>query len=307
MKRIGIAGLLVVMAIAVSGVSAGSASAGGICLATFFGLYTNDSAIGTQCKNNVIVSIPGWSLFRTTGSKEISPGLLCALVEAGEPSLYDGSSCGTSEEHHASGEYAKALLGPYLLNSSLGVPAKSLFTGTSKESVFETKSGESVKCKADTVMGNLTGASTDEAEVKFTGCTAVGGLLKCKTTGSASGEIVLKENSRLVWLNEAKQEPGEAFSLPSTLTIECTGLASETLEVRGGTICATTKALSKKATVTCKQTKGVQEPTEYELGGSKFKLITETEGKGTKAFPFEQSGLNSTDELEFEEEVEVVA
>ena len=66
------------------------------------------------------------------------------------------------------------------------------------------------------------------------------------------------------------------------------------------------KALSKKATVTCKQTKGVQEPTEYEMAGANFKVITETEGKGTKTFAFEQSGLTGTDELEFEEEVKII-
>jgi hypothetical protein len=192
---------------------------------------------------------------------------------------------------------------PILLNSKNEPLVKTLFTGTSKESTFETKSGESVKCKADTLMGNITGLSTDQAEVKFTSCSAASGLLKCKTKGAAAGEIILKETSLLVWASEAKEEPLEALSLPSTLTIECTGLASETLEVRGGTLCPTTKALSKKATITCKQTKGVQEPTEYEMSGTKFKLITETEGKGFKTFAFEASGLTGTDELEFEEEV----
>ncbi len=195
---------------------------------------------------------------------------------------------------------------PQLVNKEEKALVKTGFKGTSKESTFETKSGESVKCKADTITGKITGLSSDEAEVKFTGCSAVGGLLKCKTKGAASGEIVLKETSTLVWLNEAKEEPGEDFSLPTNVVIECTGLASETLEVKGGTLCPTTKALSLKATVTCKQSKGVQEPTEYEMEGKKFKVITETEGKGTKAFKFEESGLTGTDELEFEEEVKII-
>ncbi len=194
---------------------------------------------------------------------------------------------------------------PQLVNKEEKALVKTGFKGTSGASTFETKSGEAVKCKADTITGKITGLSSDEAEVKFTGCSAAAGLLKCKT-GSTSGEIVLKETSTLVWANEAKEEPLEEFSLPSTLKIECTGLLSETLEVRGGTLCPTTKALSKKATVTCKQTKGVQEPTEYEMAGAKFKVITETEGKGTKTFAFEQSGLTGTDELEFEEEVKII-
>jgi hypothetical protein len=183
-----------------------------------------------------------------------------------------------------------------------------LFKGTSGASSFETKSGESVKCKADTITGKITGLSTDEAEIKFTGCTAVGGLLKCKSTGGASGEIVLKVTSLLVWINVAKEEPGEDDILPSGgLTIECTGLASETLHVRGSTICPTTKTLSTKATITCTATKGVQAPTEYEMeGGSKVKDITETEGTGTKKFAFEQSGLTGTDSLEFDEPVQII-
>src|SRR5271156_866093 len=90
---------------------------------------------------------------------------------------------------------------PLLLNKSNQSLVKTSFKGTSGASSFETKSGESVKCKADTITGKITGLSTDEAEIKFTGCTAVGGLLKCKT-GSTKGEIVLKETSTLVWLNE---------------------------------------------------------------------------------------------------------
>jgi hypothetical protein len=196
---------------------------------------------------------------------------------------------------------------PLLLSKTNGSLVKTSFKGTSGASSFETKSGESVKCKADTITGKITGLSTDEAEIKFTGCTAVGGLLKCKTTGAAAGEIVLKVTSLLVWISVAKEEPGEDDILPSAgLTIECTGLASETLHVRGSTICPSTKTLSVKATITCTATKGVQAPTEYEMeGGVKVKDITETEGTGTKKFAFEQSGLTGTDSLEFEEEVQI--
>ncbi len=105
----------------------------------------------------------------------------------------------------------------------------------------------------------------------------------------------------------AKEEPGEDDILPPAgLTIECTGLASEKLKVRGSTICPTTKALSTMATITCKASKGEQAPTEYEMeGGVKIKGITETEGSGTKTFAFEQSGLTGTDLLEFDEEVQI--
>ncbi|MGP0100919.1 MAG: hypothetical protein ACLPUT_04760 [Solirubrobacteraceae bacterium] len=197
---------------------------------------------------------------------------------------------------------------PLLLNKEGKDLSITLFKGKSGASTFETKSGSSVKCKADTITGNITGLSTDEAEIKFTGCTAtLVFTLNCKTPGAASGEIILKVTSLLVWINVAKEEPGEDDILPSGgLTIECTGVVKETLKVKGSTICPTTKNLSKTATITCTQTKGVQAPTEYEMeGGSKVKDITETEGTGAKTFGFEESGLTGIDELEFDEEVQI--
>lgn len=199
---------------------------------------------------------------------------------------------------------------PILLNKSNTELVNKKFTGTSGESVFETKSGEKITCKADKITGSITGLSTDEAEIKFTGCTAkVLITLKCKSSGAATEEIVLKVTSLLVWINVAKEEPGEDDILPSGgITIECTSaLGNETLKVKGSTICPTTKDLLVKATITCKATKGKQEPTEYEMeGGGKIKNITETEGSGTKKFAFEESGLTGTDSLEFGEEVQIL-
>jgi hypothetical protein len=196
---------------------------------------------------------------------------------------------------------------PQLVNKEGKELVTKLFKGKSGASTFETKSGESVKCTADAITGQITGLSTDTAEIDFTGCSAASGLLKCKSKGAATaGLILLNVNSLLVWLNDTGLA-GEDDILPTDLTIECSGLASETLLVKGSTLCPTTTALSKKATITCKQTKGVQEYTEYlMLEGPKVKDITETEGKGTKVFAFEQSGLTGTDEIEFDEEVLII-
>jgi hypothetical protein len=198
---------------------------------------------------------------------------------------------------------------PEIVNKEGKLPSKTGFKGASGASTFETKSGEAVKCKEDKVTGKLTGSSSDETSTSFTGCTAAAGLLKCKTKGAASGEIVLKVNSELVWLNKSEEsEPGEDLVLPSELTIECTGLASETLKVKGSTLCPISgfKKLESKGTITCKQTKGVQEFTKYFLGGSEITDITETEGTGAKKFAFQQSGLTSTDSIEYEEAVEII-
>lgn len=193
---------------------------------------------------------------------------------------------------------------PELVNKEGKELVKKKFTGkASGESVFETKGGEKLKCKAGTSKGEVTGLKTQTVSNSFTGCTA--SILSCKTKGASSGEIVLKLNATIVYLNESKKEVGVDLALPETITIECTGLASETLKVKGSTLCPTTTALSKKATITCKESKGKQEFTEYEEAGSKIKDITETEGSGTKSFKFEESALSSTNELEFEEEVEI--
>ena len=195
---------------------------------------------------------------------------------------------------------------PELVNKEGKEVVKKKFTGkASGTSTFETKSGEAVKCTGSTTKGEVTGLKTQSVENKFTGCSAVSGLLKCKTKSAAAGEIVLKVNAKVVYLSESAKTVGIDLALPETLTIECTGLLSETLKVKGSTPCPTTTALSKKSTLTCKETKGKQEFTEYEEGGVKVKDITETEGSGTKKFAFEESGLTSTNELEFEEEVEI--
>jgi hypothetical protein len=195
---------------------------------------------------------------------------------------------------------------PELVNREGREVVKKKFTGKATgSSTFETKSGEAVKCTGGTTKGEVTGVKTQTVENKFTSCSAAAGLLKCKTKGAASGEIALKLNAKIVYISESAKTVGVDLVLPETITIECTGLLSETLHVKGSTICSTTTALSKKATITCRQTKGKQEFTEYEEAGRKIKDITETEGSGAKKFAFEESGLSSTNELEFEEEVEI--
>jgi hypothetical protein len=179
------------------------------------------------------------------------------------------------------------------------VPAGTPIKSKSGKSTLETKSGEKVSCTADTNAGEVTGAKTSKTTVTFTGCTAFG-ILKCNTTGAKSGEIILKSNVKLVYINKSAKEVGLAFELEKEVTIECT--SSQKLHVRGGNIGKLTPVNSptSKPTLTFAQTKGVQSPTEYENeSGGKVKLITETSGEGLKKFAFEQSGLSSTDELEF--------
>src|ERR1700761_7755658 len=95
---------------------------------------------------------------------------------------------------------------PELVNKEGKEVVKKKFTGkASGTSTFETKGGEAVKCTGGTTVGEVTGLKTQTVENKFTKCTAAAGLLKCKTSGAAAGEIVLKLNAKIVYLSESSK------------------------------------------------------------------------------------------------------
>jgi hypothetical protein len=180
-------------------------------------------------------------------------------------------------------------------------PFPNTFKISGKKSTFETKSGEKVVCEAVSGSGEVTTAKTGTATISFTECEAFG--FRCKSKGAKAGEIVLKVGTEVVDINKAKGEVGNINKLTEELTIECTVL--QKLKVKGATLCPITPVGKKgtEFTVTCKETKGVQEPTKYEGG----EAITETKGEGLKTFGFEQSALEGTDTLTFAKEGEVKA
>jgi len=208
---------------------------------------------------------------------------------------------------------ASATTMPLIVNGSGVEPVKKGFTSESGKSEFETLAGHVVKCEKDTDTGTLTGPSTDESTIKFTGCTTTFIVtLKCQT-GSTKGEIVLKVKSELVWLDKTEsKEPGEDLQLPEGgITIECTGLATEKVKVTGSTLCPISgfHTLSSTGTISCKLEsgkKGMQEHTKYFLGGVEKTDETITEGSGAMKFGPEQSGLTSSDSLKYEEAVEIM-
>ncbi len=176
------------------------------------------------------------------------------------------------------------------------LPATGTFSGTSGASTFETKSGEKVKCTSDAITGEITGAKTSKSKITFKGCEAFG--FKCNSSGAASGEIVLNVTGELVYIMKATKEVGLLNTLTAELTIKCS--AFQTLKVKGSTLCPITPVNVKttKYTVACKETKGVQEPVNYEPASALVKApITETKGEGLKNFAFEQSALSGTDTL----------
>jgi hypothetical protein len=96
----------------------------------------------------------------------------------------------------------------------------------------------------------------------------------------------------------------------SEATIEC---LAEKLKIRGGALGVVSRVDElvtppETSGLTFTQSKGVQNPTEYENEkGEKVKFILEVKGEGLKNFGFEQAGLESTDSLTFEEATEVKA
>lgn len=179
------------------------------------------------------------------------------------------------------------------------VPASGKFTvGAPEGGSFETTSGTVIKCTGATGSGEVTGVKTGKSTVKFEGCTSSG--ISCNTSGAKSGVIETEITSELVWLNKSSKIAGQDLVAKET-TITCLIIKAK---VRGSTICPVEPTNTKTTTfkLVCKQTKGIQEYTEYENEkGEKFKDITETElGKGWK-----QSGLGSNETLTFSEKVEI--
>jgi hypothetical protein len=127
MKRIGVTVLLLALTLALSGPSTGTASAALVCRkVNFFAWYYKDGT--PECEELAIVfAWKGWDLVES-GGKEIEKGVVCALVESGAPSDYDGPNCGVSEEVEGKSEYVKAS------------------TETEEENKEKTKKEEELKC-----------------------------------------------------------------------------------------------------------------------------------------------------------------
>jgi hypothetical protein len=181
----------------------------------------------------------------------------------------------------------------------------SFTTSDSASSTLETVKGEKIVCKAASGSGEIASATSGKATNTFTGCEAFG--LKCNSAGASSGEIVLSTSIEPVEIDGLKEEIGLIFSLGGELAVECSTL--EKLKIKGKLLCAITPVAesTESATVVCKATKGVQEPTEDENEiGEKIKApIAETKGEGLVNFAFEQSGLTSTNSVKFAAPVSV--
>ena len=183
-------------------------------------------------------------------------------------------------------------------------PSSGKFKVESKGGSFETTKGEVIKCSSVKGEGELTGAKTSKSKVSFEGCKAKEIIeVSCSTKGAKSGVIETEITSELVWLNKSKKEAGEDLVLTKELEITCSIVK---IKVKGSTICPVSPVNTKttKIELTCKQSKGKQEFTEYENEkGEKKKDITESSKSGGA---FVESGLESTETLTLEKEGELI-
>ncbi len=179
------------------------------------------------------------------------------------------------------------------------IPASGKFTvSAAAGGTFQTKSGSSITCKTVSGSGEVTGVKTATSKVTFEGCTSLG--FKC-TAGKTAGSIETEINGELVWLSKAGLKAGQKLTLAKELSVTCSFIK---ITVKGSTLCPIEPVNTKTTTLklSCKQTGGKQEFTEYENEkGEKFKAITES----NKGGGFEESGLTSAESLSFTTMVEV--
>jgi len=182
------------------------------------------------------------------------------------------------------------------------------FSSTSGIGVLETVGGTKVECAKDKNVGRIIGPSQVRIFVTFTGCgtEVLGKREACTSSGANVEEIKTKELSgQLRYIKEPattevglqlKPASGELFA-----EFTCAGVS---IKVKGAIIGKVTSALntySRTGTVRFKQTKGKQEPEKFE-GGVK-ETLESTNLFGT----FEQSGEDTTDNIEFQDDTQIIA
>lgn len=107
------------------------------------------------------------------------------------------------------------------------------FTISGGVSKTVTVKGEEIECAALAATGSFESKTSGTASIDYSGCTTEKGALKCRTEGSAKGNIVFSADVNLVSLEggtPAKLLLGILTKLPSTIVVEC-GLVKA--EIRG--------------------------------------------------------------------------
>lgn len=198
------------------------------------------------------------------------------------------------------------------------------FSASGSGGRLETVGGTEVKCTGTSVTG---AEISDEKKVKkivitYTGCTAFFGLASCTTSGKASGTIVTNElEGELVYIGASKNEAGIAFSPTAGKTkgtaFATFGCGGTTVSVKngtndGGVVCKISplNTFTTTSTLTCSQTKGVQNPSSYwnPSGCAALEDFLESEGKnGIAPFALQKSGIEGSATVTTTSKVKIVS
>ncbi len=310
LKRFRIVGLCLVAVFAVSAVGAASASAAKpktkFCVKVEFG---EPSSWEAGCG---AVGV-GWAKV-VPSFRQVSLIKWCGKVEdpLTEEGAWEDNKCTIAS---GTGKYIK-------FDVKVEGKNPNVFTGSSAAtSVLETKKAglvaRKVECKKEESKGEATGESTvGGIVVTFKECK--GPLSStCTSAGAGSGEIVTNSlKGEFVYISEGAKTVGQELQ-PETsgglfAEFVCKGsLINETLKVKGTLLgevpSAQLNEMRSSFEVNFKQTKGTEEPTEYEEGGTKIKTKLETEGSGTENFAYEESGQATKETITPEELSEIVA
>jgi len=191
-----------------------------------------------------------------------------------------------------------------------GFPVK--FNATSGAGKLVTTAGRIVNARSDHVSGEITGAKTAKnIVVVFTEATAVesGITFNCGTITTnkltAEPNYLTNPNSATEVGLDLKPESGTVFA-----EFKCTaGFLTETLKVTGSVVgkITPTNKLTKSYPLVFAQTGGKQKYEGYFVGSTFTKDILETSGSGATVFGPECSGIEGTDSITTEKEVELSA
>jgi hypothetical protein len=196
---------------------------------------------------------------------------------------------------------ASGALPEFLPEATEKTPIK--FTAKSGAGTLETVSGSKITCTEGKGEGEITAAKKTIGKGELKGCKS--GAVSCNTEGAPTGVIKESGEGLLVYIKKEPKDVGMVGSPKANIKITCGAFLK--IEGRGHIIGLITTINKKQKIFTgsLKQTKGVQEFTEYENEkGEKVKAICEISFNGG---PFEQCGVEGSGETETEKEVEVMA
>jgi|SRR5579875_1267244 len=246
---------------------------------------------------------------------EVKKTSILAVAAAVSALLLGGIPTAAAQAAEPEFVFPEGFPNPFTIESGAGA------LETVEVSIGGVKQHLKVECGSDSGAGEFSGfRSIEKLTFTFKGCTSsvktlLGTVsLTCSSSGAGAGEIKTNELvAKPVWINQTSGVVGIDFSPAASsgglfATFLCKGsFVEETLKVSGSLLCKAEplNVVTTEMTITCSQSGGVQNPTEYEEGGTKHVDYLETTGSGTSSFGPVQSGEQTTDKVKFQKKIEL--